>query len=127
MSYNLVSKRRILKIKFIQLLMNLLQYLLPHKILTYILGYLAKTRITLIKELFINIFIKIYEIKLDEALIEDPKMFLSFNDFFIRKLKPEHRPINYSNNVILSPVDGAVADFGKILDGSLIQAKKFNL
>jgi phosphatidylserine decarboxylase len=106
-------------------IMKLLHYFLPHKILTFFLGFLAKIRIILIKQLLINAFIKFYGIKLDEALIDDPKKFLNFNEFFIRRLKPKHRPINYSDNVILSPVDGAVADFGKILDGSLIQAKKY--
>ena len=105
--------------------MKLLHYFLPHKILTFFLGFLAKIRIILIKQLLINAFIKFYGIKLDEALIDDPKKFLNFNEFFIRRLKPKHRPINYSDNVILSPVDGSVADFGTILDGSLIQAKKY--
>ena len=105
--------------------MKLLHYFLPHKILTSFLGFMAKIKIFLIKQLLINTFIKFYGIKLDEALIDDPKKFLTFNEFFIRRLKAEHRPINYSDNVILSPVDGAVADFGKILDGSLIQAKKY--
>jgi phosphatidylserine decarboxylase len=37
--------------------------------------------------------------------------FKTFNDFFIRKLKPEARPINNNPSIIISPADGQIIIF----------------
>lgn len=48
-------------------------------------------------------FIQAYGIDASEFAEAD---FRSFNDFFIRKLKPERRPINPNPKVIIAPADG---------------------
>lgn len=51
-------------------------------------------------------FIALHHINMDEAVESNPDNFSSFNDFFIRKLKPETRPIDQSSNSVCSPADG---------------------
>ncbi|MDE4976329.1 phosphatidylserine decarboxylase, partial [Francisella tularensis subsp. holarctica] len=58
-----------------------------------------------------------------EAKETDISKYTSFNDFFIRELKDDLRPISNDNNVISSPADGVLSQFGTITDKSLIQAK----
>lgn len=100
------------------------QYLLPKKGLTTLAGCLAEVKNTHIKNHLITRFIKKYQVNMSEALVEDPKAYACFNDFFIRQLKPECRPLAEAD--IISPVDGAVSELGSIVAGQLIQAKGKN-
>ncbi|RUR11667.1 archaetidylserine decarboxylase [Legionella sp. km772] len=97
------------------------QYLLPKKGLTTLAGCLAEVRIPRIKDHLIGRFIEKYQVNMSEALIEDPHAYACFNDFFIRRLKPECRPLAKAD--IISPVDGRVSELGPIVTGQLIQAK----
>lgn len=49
--------------------------------------------------------------------------YTSFNDFFARKLKPEARPIDEANNVLISPADGRVLAYENIQMNEVIQVK----
>ena len=49
--------------------------------------------------------------------------FNSFNDFFVRKLKEEARPISKDNNILISPGDGRLFAYEKISIDKLIQVK----
>ena len=60
-------------------------------------------------------FIKKYGIKSD-SFEKRPEEFLSFNEFFSRKLKPSARPISPRNNSISSPCDGRHLAFHNIND-----------
>ena len=70
----------------------------------------------------INSFIKNFNIDTD-ILTNDPSDFKSFNDFFIRKLTPEARPINKDKNILISPGDGRLLAYTDIDIDSLIQVK----
>lgn len=100
------------------------QYLLPKKGLTAFAGCLANVKIPRIKDHLIGRFIKKYQVNMSEAFVEDPKAYSCFNDFFIRRLKPESRPL--ASVDIISPVDGSVSELGPIVDGQIIQAKGKN-
>jgi phosphatidylserine decarboxylase len=89
------------------------------------MGKLAASNNYLIKTILIKGFIQIYDPDLSLIKKENIKEFKSYNDFFIRELKANSRPIEQSENIITSPVDGTVVDFGKIIEGNLIQAKEF--
>jgi len=89
------------------------------------MGQLANSKNKFIKNFFINTFIKIYKPDLSIAKKRKAKDYISYNNFFTRELKDDARPINLSENIICSPVDGSIIDFGLIEDGQLIQAKKF--
>ena len=59
------------------------QYLLPKKGLTAFAGCLANVKNTRIKNHLIGRFVEKYQVNMSEALIEDPKAYDCFNDFFI--------------------------------------------
>tara|TARA_Y100000588_G_scaffold329146_1_gene365120 strand:- start:65 stop:919 length:855 start_codon:yes stop_codon:yes gene_type:complete len=97
------------------------QYILPKKGLTLLAGLLANNQQGFIKNTIIKKFIKTYQVNMSEALIENPEDYLSFNDFFTRKLKPDARSIADSD--VVSPVDGVVSEIGTIQKGQILQAK----
>ena len=98
---------------------------IPNRFLTFVMGKLAASNNNLIKTILIKGFIKIYDPDLSLIKKENIKEFKSYNDFFIRELKVDSRPIEHSENIITSPVDGTVVDFGEIIEDNLIQAKEF--
>lgn len=97
------------------------QYLLPKKGLTAFSAFVADIQHVRIKNYIIQRFIRKYQVNMSEAMIEDPCAYSSFNDFFIRHLKPECRPLAQAD--IVSPVDGIVSEMGGIQEGQLVQAK----
>lgn len=103
------------------LLKTIPQYLIPKRLITVLAGCLAGVKNSSFKNYIIRLFINAYQVNMSEALIEDPSAYASFNDFFIRHLKPECRPLAQAD--IVSPVDGCVSELGRIKDGQLIQAK----
>lgn len=102
------------------------QYLIPQHLLSRFAGILASTKTPWLKDWIIRRFIRVYKIDMNEALISDPAAYANFNHFFIRKLKPDLRPINFEKNIIASPADGAIAQLGKINKDQLLQAKGFD-
>ncbi|HEX4044613.1 MAG TPA: archaetidylserine decarboxylase [Gammaproteobacteria bacterium] len=101
-----------------------LQYCLPQHLLSHCLGWLAESRVPWLKNFLIINFIKLYHIDLNEAEITDPKAYLSFNQFFTRQLKLTQRPIASEPDGIVSPVDGTIAQIGRIHKNQLLQAKQ---
>ncbi len=99
----------------------LIHYSLPKQALTSLAGFLANIKTPRIKDALIGYFIRKYNINLEEALEENPAHYATFNDFFIRHLKPECRPI--ANAGIVSPVDGYISQLGPVNKGTLVQAK----
>jgi phosphatidylserine decarboxylase len=79
-----------------------------------------------IKLLLIKVFIRLYNIDTSELLQKDLKKYTCFNDFFIRRLRPQSRPINHHSDSIISPSDGTITEYGLINNGKLIQAKGYD-
>ncbi|HSX21103.1 MAG TPA: archaetidylserine decarboxylase [Gammaproteobacteria bacterium] len=102
---------------------TLTQHLLPHKIVSKIADLSANCEVTWIKNFLINYFIQRYAVKMHEAIQEDPFAYTSYNKFFTRQLKPQFRPIDSNPLAIISPADGALAQFGKITENQIMQAK----
>jgi phosphatidylserine decarboxylase len=100
-----------------------LQYVLPHHLLSRLVGYLARSRTPWIKSTFIQVFMKRFDINLSEAEIEQPERFDNFNAFFTRALKDGARPIAAEADAIASPADGAVSQLGPIRGADVLQAK----
>ncbi|MDY4950450.1 MAG: phosphatidylserine decarboxylase [Clostridium cadaveris] len=66
----------------------------------------------------------INDLDIDMSLCEkDIEDFSSFNDFFIRKLKPKARPITNDKNILISPGDGRLTAFSNIDLDRLVQIK----
>ena len=67
-------------------------------------------------------FIKKYGVEMNDA--EQPvESFNTFNEFFIRSLKPNARPIVPGENTLACPADGTVSQSGSITSGAIFQAK----
>ena len=98
-----------------------LQKVLPKRVLTEFLGKLAETRGGGLTTSFIKYFIKRYGVNMAEAIYSDPAFYKTFNDFFTREIKPELRPIG--TTALVSPVDGAISQLGKINGQQIFQAK----
>jgi len=97
------------------------QYLLPKRALTQFGGFVAGGKWGFITTRIIEWFIQKYGVNMAEALNPDPRSYDSFNRFFTRALKPDARPL--ANNTWVSPVDGAISQFGRIEQDQIYQAK----
>lgn len=101
----------------------LLQYLIPQHGISLLMGKVAESKNSTIKNAFAKWFIKKYDIDMSLAERENPEDYETFNDFFTRSLKPELRPIAEGDETIVNPADGKVSQLGKIEDGFIFQAK----
>lgn len=75
-----------------------------------------------ISKIFIKKFIKSNNINIEEYLDEK---YTCFNDFFIRNIKKEKRPINYKENVLISPCDSKLTVYD-IKEDNLYRVKNSN-
>lgn len=103
-----------------------LQYLLPQHLLSNLVGRLANLKIVWIKNRLIERYINHYHVDLSIAKQQSIDDYASLNDFFIRELAPNARPINRAPDAFVSPVDGAIASMGKLRLKQILQAKNFN-
>lgn len=73
-------------------------------------------------------FIKDFDMDPSE-FVKDVAEFDSFNDFFIRKLKTDARPIAESDHVVITPADARYMAIPNIQesDGFLVKGEKFSL
>lgn len=101
-------------------LFSLVQYPLPHHLLSRLVGRFAECRQPWLKNRLIRAFIKRFSVDMSEALEPEPTAYATFNDFFTRALKADARPIDSG---LVSPADGTLSEFGAIEAGQLIQAK----
>ena len=103
----------------------LLQYALPHHLLSRLMGKFTYCEKPIIKDLMIRRISAAYHIDLSDALEPDAGAYRSFNEFFTRPLKPSARPIASAAGSIASPADGFLSQKGPIQVSSIIQAKGF--
>jgi len=100
-----------------------LLYLLPHHLLSQVMYAVTRCEWVPFKNALIRQAIKLYDIDMSIAADTDPASYCCFNAFFTRALRPDARPLASEANTVLSPVDGAVSQSGKIADGRVFQAK----
>jgi len=96
---------------------------LPHHALSRFGGLIATLQTPKIKNWIINDFIQRYHVNMQEAERETAEQYQHFQDFFARHLKPGVRTIDPDTKTLVSPVDGRISEFGKIENGTLLQAK----
>jgi phosphatidylserine decarboxylase len=97
------------------------QYLLPKQALTALAGSFARWQGGALTQAAIRRFVARYQVDMREAAEPDVRAYASFNDFFTRPLKPGLRPIAQAE--LVSPVDGAISQFGAIQADQVFQAK----
>ena len=101
-----------------------IQQMLPTRTLSSGMHALTRIEAVWFKNAFIKFFLRLFpSISLDEAVVQQPEQFKSFNEFFTRALKPGARVVDADAQAFVSPVDGTVSQFGDINGGELIQAK----
>ncbi len=104
----------------------MLQYLLPHKIISLIARLCANCKIVWVKNYLISDFLTRYNVNMQEAIETNPLAYDCYNSFFTRELKAELRPIDAGSNSVVSPADGLIAQIGNIQQQNIIQAKGHN-
>lgn len=101
----------------------LAQALIPQKLLGRLVYRLSRSRIRWLKSLLIGGFLRLYPIDLSEAEPDDPRAYPSFNSFFTRGLRDGARPLTGGEDVIVSPCDGRLTEYGNLDGDRLVQAK----
>lgn len=110
--------------RYLNHLSILLQYILPHHLLTWCVRGITRIRFTPFKDSAIKLFIRAFKVDMSIAQQPDASAYPDFNSFFTRPLKPEARPIANAPGEIACPVDGAISQLGSITeDGCIFQAK----
>ena len=106
---------------FIDYFKTIPQFLLPKRALNRFAGWMANMRVIKVKNHLIRYFVGKYPVNMAEAMEPNPFNYASFNEFFIRRLRPEARPIATAD--VISPVDGSISEIGYLSDGQILQAK----
>lgn len=99
----------------------LAQYIMPKQAITILAGKLANLEAGKLTTAVIRWFVKRYNVNMAEAAEPNLGAYKSFNAFFTRPLKDGARPITEAD--FISPVDGAISQFGKIEADQIFQAK----
>ncbi|MBN3215116.1 archaetidylserine decarboxylase [Pectobacterium polaris] len=100
-----------------------LQYWLPKIWLTRLAGWGANKRAGKLTKLVIDLFVRQYNVNMQEAQQPDTASYRTFNEFFVRPLRQGIRPVDPHAHRLVQPADGVLSQFGPITDGKLIQAK----
>ncbi|UXI66967.1 archaetidylserine decarboxylase [Tahibacter amnicola] len=101
----------------------LLQYILPHQLLTRIVYWATRRQWRPWKNFLIGQIVRRFQVDLAEAQVTDIQQFEHFNAFFTRLLKPGARTAPADPAAIACPADGRISQMGPIEDGRIFQAK----
>lgn len=100
-----------------------LQRLLPTRLFSRGMHWLAGSQRAWLKCVLIGLFRRLYAIDLAETEQASADDYPSFNAFFTRALRPGARPLPEEPDALACPVDGRVGAHGEITTGRLTQAK----
>ena len=103
-------------------LKGLLFQIFPHHLISRVTYWFTRQSLPFTSSL-IKAFISYFKVDMRDAFNEDINHYQTFNAFFTRELKPDARPIDGNDQVIVSPCDGRISQFGPIDGHHLIQAK----
>ncbi len=101
----------------------LLQYLLPHRLLSRIVFHATRWTWTPWKNLLIRQITRRFNVNLGEAAESDINAYPHFNAFFTRALKADARPMSADADALLCPADGQISQSGGIHAARIFQAK----
>jgi phosphatidylserine decarboxylase len=95
---------------------------IPRRLLTQFMGWFSRVRSPLLTRVTIGVWRLFASPDLEEAA---ETRFATFNECFVRKLRPGVRPINLDPALLVSPCDAIVGASGRVEGDMLIQAKGF--
>jgi phosphatidylserine decarboxylase len=101
----------------------LLQYVLPHRLLSRIVYWATRWTWRPWKNFLIARVVGNYNVDMTQAEQPDPFAFANFNAFFTRALAHGARAAPADPRAIACPADGRVSQLGPIRDGRIFQAK----
>ncbi|MEP6882179.1 MAG: archaetidylserine decarboxylase [Dokdonella sp.] len=101
----------------------LLQYALPHRLLSRIVYIATRWTWKPWKNLLIRQITQRFNVDLSEAAEPDIAAYAHFNAFFTRALKPGARPMDPNPGALVCPADGHISQSGPIRSGRIFQAK----
>lgn len=101
----------------------LLQYLLPHRLLSRVVYRATRWTWRPWKNFLIGLVVRRFGVDMDEAAEPDPRAYAHFNAFFTRELRHGARLPDPDPRSVLSPADGRISQAGTIEDGRIFQAK----
>jgi phosphatidylserine decarboxylase len=93
---------------------------IPRRVLTRFMGWFSRIEQPLVRDASIALWRLFSDVDLADARKQH---FSSLHDCFVRELKEGARPIDPDPTVLVSPCDGIVGAFGRIEQGTLLQAK----
>jgi len=100
-----------------------LQHVMPQHLLTSVVHRATRSRSPTVKNALIGSFMRGFKPEMSDAVQPDPLAYASFNEFFTRALKPDARPFTRDPGTLISPVDGTIAQIGRIEGNQIVQAK----
>ncbi|OON41782.1 phosphatidylserine decarboxylase [Izhakiella australiensis] len=100
-----------------------LNAVLPKQALTELAGWAAEKRGGRLTKAAIDLFVWFYKVDMSEAQKSDTARYRTFNDFFVRPLRDDARPVDADPNLLVLPADGAVSQLGHIEGNQIFQAK----
>ena len=101
----------------------LLQYVLPHRLLSRIAYAVARARAGWFKDWLIQLVVRKFNVDMAEAADPVATNYPHFNAFFTRELKPGARTADADPRALLMPADGKISQAGRIEAGRIFQAK----
>jgi phosphatidylserine decarboxylase len=104
-------------------LFALVLYVLPHHLLSRLMGKITHCRLDWVKLTYMKMIIRQFNVDVSEAAEQDLRRYEHFNAFFTRQLKEGARTFVSGDENIASPVDGSVSQAGMINAGRIFQAK----
>ena len=103
-----------------------LQYLLPHRLLSALALRVARIETPWFKNAMIGFIAKRFGVDWSEAASANLDDYAHFNAFFTRALKPGARTAAAEADAIVMPADGRISQCGPIRHGRMFQAKGYD-
>jgi len=98
-------------------------FCLPQHWISRVVYRLVRIETPVVKNAIIRLYTTLFKLDMDEATEPDPLAYPTMNALFTRALKPGARPLPADEQLLVSPADGVVSEFGSIDNTLLLQAK----
>ncbi len=110
-------------IRLLELLATGLIFILPQHWISRLTYQLVRIETPAIKNAIIRLYTTLFKLNMSEAVEPDPLAYPSMNALFTRALRAEARPLPDDPDMLVSPADGVISEFGSIANTLMIQAK----